>query len=362
MFTGRKPSSVGVSFKKYNPSIPQKAKTLAEYLRAAGYYTAGFASTYCVKGQLGFSQGFDYYDDSLTDRPTSNKALAREMNSLALDWLENTWLPESNGKPLFLMLYYFDPHVYYDPPAPYDTLYDPVYTGTLTAEVYQDGQDAVTGKIHPTPRDVEHLISLYDGEITYWDANLGQMLAFLQDHHFMDNALVVVTSDHGEIFGTHGKWTHGSSLYAEVLRVPLFMRYTGVIPPGSVSAAPAQNMDLMPTILDFAGLPLPDDLQSMSLRPQTQGLPGALDRPLFSELDGVTDPRHALYWIAPRVSLWSIELGDWKMIHYAGHADQDELYQLNPGSIYETENLIYNQLDREQQLFELLSAWFRFKR
>jgi arylsulfatase A-like enzyme len=362
MFTGRKPSSLGVSFKSYDPSIPQKAKTLAEYLRTAGYYTAGFASTYCVKGRLGFSQGFDYYDDSLTDRPTSNKAQAAEMNSLALEWMNNTWLPGSNGKPLFLMLYYFDPHVYYNPPAPYDTLYDSLYTGTLTAEIYQNGQDAITGKIQPTRRDVEHLIALYDGEISYWDANLGRMLAYLQDHHFMDNTLVVVTSDHGETFGTHGKWTHGSSLYDEVLRVPLFMRYTGVIPPGSVSDAPAQNADLMPTILDFAGLPLPADLQSMSLRPQAQGLPGAADRPLFSELDGVTDPRHVLYWIAPRVSQWSIEQDDWKMIHYADQADQDELYELNSGSIYETENLIQNQPDRAQKLFELLSAWFRFKR
>ena len=358
MLSGRTPSSLGVNFTTMRNSMPSSAVTLAEYLHAAGYYAAGFATTYCVKAKLGFNQGFNYYDDSLSDKPTSDKATASEVNEHAIGWLQNSWLPRSSGKPLFLMLYYFDPHVYYRPPAPYDSLYDPTYTGTLTADVYKNGEDVVAGKIVPAPRDVEHLKALYDGEITNWDARLGEMLAFLQTQHLLDNALVIVTADHGEMFGEHNKWAHGNYVYEEVLRVPLLMRYTGVIPAGTVSEAPAQNFDLMPTILDFAGIPLPKKIQAASLRAQAQGAPGDVHRPLYSEVEALNDPRHALYWVAPRISERSIEQDGWKFIHHVGHPDQDELFNLNATSLYETENLLQAQPDLAQQLLASLRSWF----
>jgi arylsulfatase A-like enzyme len=358
IMSGRTPSSLGTNFTTMRYSMPSTAVTLAEYLKAAGYYTAGFASTYCVKAKLGFNQGFNYYDDSLSDKVTSDKATAGEINEHAIDWLQNSWLPNFGGKPLFLMLYYFDPHVYYKPPAPYDTLYDPAYDGALTSDVYKNGEDVIAGKIVPTPRDVEHLKALYDGEITYWDAKLGEMLAFLQSQHLMDNTLLIVTSDHGEMFGEHDKWTHANYIYEEVLRVPLFMRYTGVIPPGTVSEAPAQNFDLMPTILDFAGIPLLKKIQAISLRAQAQGAPGDVHRPLYSEVEALNDPKHALYWVAPRISERSVEQDGWKLIHHLGHPDQDELYNLNSSSVYEIENLLQAQPDLVKQLLASLRSYF----
>ncbi len=275
-----------------------------------------------------------------------------------MSWLQNKWLPNSSGKPLFLMLYYFDPHAPYKPPAPYDTLYDPSYAGTLTGDVYLTGEDTIRGKIVPDSRDIEHLKALYDGEIKNWDDRLGEMLAFLQDQHLLDNTLLVVTSDHGEMFGEHALWTHGNDVYEEVLRVPLLMRYTGVIPAGTVSEAPAQNFDLMPTILDFAGIPPRKDVQATSLRPQAQGAPGDAQRPLFSEVDALNDPSQTLYWVAPRISERSIEQAGWKLIDHLGFPDQNELYNLNPASLYETENLIQSQPDLVQQLLSSLRSWF----
>jgi arylsulfatase A-like enzyme len=296
---------------------------------------------------------------TVTDHPTSDKARAVDINAHAIEWLQNSWLPQArNGQPLFLFLYYFDPHVWYDPLPPYDTLYDSDYSGWLTPAVYRDSQDAVAGKITLSERDLQHLIALYDGEITYWDTYFGQMIAFLDENHLLDNALMLVTADHGESLGEHGKWTHGSSLYEEVLRVPLLMRYSGVIPAGVVVESPAQNFDLTPTILDWAGVALPQDLQALSLRSAALGETSAPQRQLFSEVDALLDKKNALYWAAPRISLRMVEQGDWKLLHYLEQPQLDELYLLQPSSLYEQENLILSEPHRAEQLLQDLNNWF----
>jgi len=357
--TGRNPSSLGVSWDTTANSIPREENTLAEYLHDAGYYTVGFANNYCTRGQLGFDQGFDVYDDHLAyEHTTSNKARAELVNERVTDWLENTWTTEMSGtQPLFLFIYYFDPHTWHDPLDPYDILYDPTYTGTLTPEVFQDGKDVVFGEIVPTARDVEHLIALYDGEIAYWDYHFGQMLIQLENAHVLDNALIIVTSDHGEMFGEHGQWVHGGSLYEEVLRVPLLIRYTGTISPGLVVTTSVQNMDVMPSVLDWVGSDIPDNLQAVSLRPLIEGGTVQLERDVFSEVDASPGPNNP-FWVAPPVALRSIRRDQWKLIHHVGRPNDDELYQLQASSPYESNNLLLVEPDRAGELRQDLFTWF----
>ncbi len=357
LMTGRMPSTVGATWGKIGDSLPAREETLAEHLSAAGYVTAGVASCYCTKGRLGFDQGFDHYDDVLSDRPGSNKARASEVNARAIDWLESRRYQRMASQPLFLFLYYFDPHLWYTPLPPYDTLYDPTYDGPLTGEVYKDGRDVVEGRIVPTARDVEHLLALYDGEITYWDAQIGQMLAYLQDNHFLDNAIVIVTADHGEMFGEHNAWTHGNTLYGEVVRIPLMVRYTGVIPP-AMDETPVHNIDIMPTLLDWAGVPVPAAVQGTSLRSLLESQTPLPGHDVFSELDGITDPSSQFYWLAPRVDLRSIQRQNWKLIHHVGDINADELYELHSSSPYETENLLSVEPDLANQLRIDLQRWF----
>jgi arylsulfatase A-like enzyme len=357
--TGRNPSSLGVSWDTTANSIPEEENTLAEYLHHAGYYTVGFANNYCTQGRLGFDQGFDEYDDYLAyEHTTSNKARAGLVNSRVIEWLENTWTTDLSGtQPLFLFVYYFDPHTWYDPLPPYDTLYDPTYTGTLTAEVYQNGQDVVSGKIVPTTRDIEHLIALYDGEIAYWDYHLGRMLSYLEEIQLLNNALIVVTSDHGEMFGEHDQWVHGSSLYEEVLRVPLLIRYTGMISPGLVVTTSVQNMDIVPSILDWVGIELPDDLHAVSLRALVEGGTTHSGRDVFSEVDA-SPSADSPFWIAPPVALRSIRRDQWKLIHHLDCSDADELYRLRASSLYEADNLVSIEPDRARELRQDLLTWF----
>jgi arylsulfatase A-like enzyme len=360
--TGRNPNSLGFSFKTMGHTVPNSSKTLAEYLQHAGYYTAGFSTTYCTQGRLGFSQGFDLYDDTFSNRPSNNKALAEEVNQHVLAWLDHEWLNNFSAEsPLFLFLYYFDPHVWYDPPSPFDQHYDTNYNGLLTPQGYGIGQSVVSGEIQPTERDVEHLLALYDGEIAYWDEYLGEMLVALEERHLFENTLLVITADHGEMFGEHQKWTHLNSLYEELLRVPLLMRYDGVISTGFIIHGPVQNYDLMPTILEWADIPLPEDLQAVSLKSQILDDSENPIRPTFAEVNGLTDEKNSLYWNSPRKSLYSIEQNGWKLIHTSGTNELDELYYLDGSSPYETQNLIQKETDRATSLWQTLKTWFNLK-
>jgi arylsulfatase A-like enzyme len=356
LLTGRSPFKIGVSWSDPQSVVPDQEMMLAEYLHDAGYYAAGFVSAHYVRNSLGFGQGFDIYDEQIGD--TENSTRADRVNAMAMNWLGNSWAPISGTKPLFLFLYYFDPHTWYNPPPPYDTLYDPTYTGTLTASVYQDGESVVSGAIAPTERDVQHLKGLYDGEVTYWDADLGEMLTYLETLHLLDNSIVIVTSDHGEMFGEHGKWTHRNSLYEQVLRVPLTIRATGIVSAGLVVSSPVQTTDIVPTVLDWLGRPIPPDLQGMSLKLLTQGQPATGARDIMCEMDAITDPDVPGYWLAPRHELRSIRRGDWKYIHHMGQGGADELYRLQYPAYYEADNLLSAEPQIADGLFQALVDWF----
>lgn len=363
MLTGRMPSRLGINWSDVQTSIPSGEALLAEHLHNAGYYTAGFISNFYLTNRFGFNRGFDVYE------PLRGSEKAEDLNMLAMNWLESHVGDEyiagsrlqvaEESQPLFLFLYYYDPHTWYDPPAPYNTLYDNTYTGAITPDVYQHGQPVVAGELAPTPRDVEHLIALYDGEITYWDHHFGQMMAYLDGMGVLDNSLVVVTSDHGQMFGEHNKWVHRNSLYEEVLRVPMLLRYDGVVAKDHVTAEPVNTVDLMPTILDLIGLSVPGGLDGISLRAQAQGQPGDADRAVYAEMESEPNPDALGHWIAPPTDLRAVRQGEWKYIHRVGYNAGGELYELQPESLYEQEDVIEEQPEIKEGLLGHLRDQFR---
>ena len=275
LFTSQPPALHGVTTAQR--SAGAGIVTLAAELRRAGYQTAGITANPMLHGRFGFAQGFDFYDDytivfdagldmleesglrTANDRPTGE-----ETTRLALAWLNGKRDP---ARPFFLFLFYFDPHYDYLPPAPYDGMFVPAgnRSGQTGAGIYELLHKAVGGE------DREKLIGLYDGEIRYTDEHVGRLLEAVAELGILDATAVVVTGDHGEEFWEHGSGGHGRTLFDEVVRVPLLVRYPARIRAGTKVGAQVSHLDLMPTLLALAGVAVPTQCAGRSLLPLLEG-------------------------------------------------------------------------------------------
>lgn len=258
---------------------------LAELLQSAGYRTAAVSTIGNVSSVLGFGIGFDRFVDLYKDpalvsqREVSNTGawklyfeedttvvlpLAEDVNAAALPWLEAQGAPASDlpSRPWFLFLWALDPHDPYYPPPGFDHWRDPGYTGRI------DGSAESVRRVR-TPADVQRLVDLYDGEISYVDQQFGQLLDYLAATGQFDETLIVVAGDHGEAFGEHGDFVHGHLAYEEVMHVPLLIKFPASmgVAGGAVDAL-AQLTDIAPTVLDALGLGrLAAEMQGVSLLP-----------------------------------------------------------------------------------------------
>lgn len=355
MLTSRSSSAIDNVWTNINSRVPAAENMLAEYLHDEGYFTAGFVSNWWLRAGSGYDQGFDVYQST----SGAYRSRAEALNDLARGWMDANLQSIQNGdQPLFLFLYYLDPHSWYDPPAPYDIKYDGTYTGTLTAELFGNGEEVVAGNMALSERDIEHLIALYDGEINYWDHELGLMLSYLEQEKVLDDTIIVVTSDHGEMFGEHGKWVHGNSLYEEVLRIPLLISYPEVVTAKQVHTAPVHLMDIAPTLLHMVGIAVPPHMQGTTLLPIMQGSPAPQHRLIVSEMAGETDPDGLTYWIAPHTPMYSVRQDGYKLIHTKQAPAADELYLLRESSVYEQNNLAAEEAETVNQLFGKMQDYF----
>jgi len=227
MMTGRVPPSHGVR-DNGDFILGDDAVTLAERFKDAGYATAAFTSAFPTQARWGFDQGFDVYHDPLSRLPTQldwrDQRTADEVIDDALSTLDGV------DGPLFVWIHLFDAHWPYEPPAPYDT---------------------------------RHEGRAYDGEIAFADAQVGRFLRWWD--RTQPTSVVAVTADHGEGLGEGGEQTHGFLLHDGTIRVPLILRGAG-FEAGLVIDDPVSHVDLAPTLLNAAGLPLHDGLQGAELR------------------------------------------------------------------------------------------------
>ena len=147
------------------------------------------------------------------------------------------------AKPFFLYLHLIDPHDPYDPP--------PAFRGKF-------GKEPLVSEFDSAMRS---LVDLYDGEIQYMDAQLGDFFAFLKSKGLWQNSLVIVIGDHGEQFMEHGYRGHGYNLYNDELNIPLII-HTGTS--SGVEDALVASIDILPTILDYLQIDVPKEVQGVS--------------------------------------------------------------------------------------------------
>ena len=271
MFTGRWHHELSANWLiPLNDEFP----TLAEVLTERGFSTAGFvANTSYLTFKSGVDRGFIHYEDFpvtageiflssaigrvfvvwnglrnlIGHHRTLNARTAYELNDRVLGWL-----PDDNDRPFFVFLNYFDAHDPLLPPEPFHSRFAPrrpwgPFTHGANASNHAD-------KENRPAEDIQMMVDRYDASIAFLDEATERLLTELDNRGVLENTLVIITSDHGEHWGEKGMMEHGTSLYQQLLHVPLV-----VLPPGASAAsrisAPASLRDLPATILAYAGLP-----------------------------------------------------------------------------------------------------------
>ena len=301
MFTGLYPPNHGVR-DNGGFQVDEDATLLAERFKDAGYRTAAFVAAYVLHSRWGIAQGHDTYDDQfdyagIESRPlTDVERPAGPVVDAALSWLRQS---PRDDRPFYLWVHLFDPHIPYEPP------------------------DEFRGRA-PTP---------YAGEVMYADAQVGRLLDALEAMGVRRNTLVVLTSDHGESLGEHGEPTHGIFLYGASMDVPLIVApptaaAEGTLPVrlvGQRAQGLARLVDLTPTVLDLVGLPVPADLDGVSLLPALAH--EAAGPPSADTADALAGPVSYAETYYPRFHYnWSelvaLETGRWKFVS----APRPELY------------------------------------
>jgi arylsulfatase A-like enzyme len=261
--------------------ISQMAITLAERMHGAGYDTAAFSANYCfVTAERGFDRGFDHFELFVKESSpvpagvlnrtrklpetygTVVTADAEQLNLAALKWLDDR---DDTSRPVLMYLHYMDPHNPYEPPKPFDTMFDPDYAGTVDGKSIFDAIYKLQFEV--TERDKEHVVALYDGEIAYADSQVGRFLNELEKRELLEDTLVIITADHGEELFERGDIGHGPTLYEEVLRVPLIMWRKQFERPGATVDSYVTLLDIVPTVLRVCGIQSRGTLRGRPLLP-----------------------------------------------------------------------------------------------
>lgn len=212
--------------------------TLAERLRQGGYGTgAVVANPQVGAADMHFDQGFDHFDGASPSRR------AGELVDAALSFLD-----ARRGLPTFLYVHTMDTHQPYRPPPPFDRRFPPFPL---------PGRDASRESDDVDPADRDRVIGQYDGALAYGDQEFGRFVRALRERGLYEQATIVFVADHGEAFLDHGLWDHGNTLFDELVRVPLVMKYPGRREAGRRVARQVQLVDVLPTLLKNLGLPVP---------------------------------------------------------------------------------------------------------
>ena len=310
LFTSRYPSELGPV--DYSFQFPETVPTLAEILAIYGYQTGAMVAGGHLAPVFELDRGFEDYE------------MPREWGSLyhtrraAQRWLEE----REASRPYFLFIHAYDTHNRYLKPAPYGLMEtSPRYEGRSREAVRQingtaeivDGvwypgltipelfdldslrlRHGTTQALRASPADgtplwsddLAHVVDIYEGAVRYLDAQFGLLMADLQDQGVLDEAIVVVLSDHGEELGEHGMFNHRHWLTPETQLVPMMIRLPEGREAGRRIAEPAALLDVLPTLLEAAGYESPVDARGVSWwghLKRAEEVPVDADRVLFSE-------------------------------------------------------------------------------
>lgn len=330
MLTGLLPDEIGTT-RSNQDLMPSSVQTLAEVVRAAGIDTAAFVSNSVLcrakleQGDVGVQQGFEHFDDDMM--PIGYAVAAPERSGQDTTRAVVRWLAERRDDEdrFFLWVHYMDPHGPYSPMSEHLAPFVRDHAGEADLPV-SDGQSGL-GAI-PNYQAIEgqrkpgQYVDRYDAEIHAFDAELEGMLAALRARGWLEDALLLVTADHGESLGENGYWfCHGETLQRELVRVPLLVRPPRALKQrllpesgGRRNAKVALHLDVFPTVLEALGI---EDRGGRGLSLLRATLPGDRIAPQFLGSRGmprgrlaISDGRWRLMTVGPSVPVLRDTLAD----------------------------------------------------
>lgn len=294
LFTGRYVSGHGAD--AHHEFLPAEFPTMAEILGKMGYKTVGFSNNGWVSRSTGIARGFEeyylvsrekagrvewFYVEEETFREEERDRGSLKTVNAAISWIENKY----DGKsPFFMFINVIEPHGPYRPPEPFKSRFLP--PGVSEEEIrslpplrsVEECIDIRMGELVPPPRYWEIQKALYNGCTATVDDRVGRLYKYLEEKGILDETILIVTSDHGDVQGEHMPHVeHHLCAYDELIRVPLIIRYPKALPQGKEVRWITQTLDILPTVLDLL------DMKDESVWKTIQGLsvlPAVDDEPL----------------------------------------------------------------------------------
>lgn len=320
-----------------NP-LNENYSTLAEILLSNGYVTGAVVANQAVLSPWSkLNQGFYYYRwgrkrdyclllSILCSRFLSGNNLdnfrkicgidkncsSKRINKIAINWIRKV-----KNRPFFLFINYMDTHGVYYLPLPYSRIF-----GSSPAPTYHFRlKNEKTGRPILTNQDRKGIRSWYDNELTYLDSQIGQFFLSLKKLNLYDEALIIVTSDHGELLGEHDDIGHSFWLYNELLHIPLIVKYPYGKDKGIIINKKVQNIDIFAEIMNVVGLKAPFCVQGQPF--------SKVNHAIISEVE--TPPPGALKYPdtynRSLISIFSKKHNFFKLIHSSD--GRNELFNLS---------------------------------
>jgi arylsulfatase A-like enzyme len=306
--------------------LPRRYRTAAEILGEAGHRSFAFiGNPFAGAASLGYDRGYERAVQVYALPALRGKRAKEKHNnftvSLPGDINEQVFaaLDEFSHGGAFAYFHYLQPHQPYDPPAEILAAFlpegrRPGQPGWMDWDQVNSAFVEANRSGETAPEFVEILRARYRANIHFVDAGIGALMDALRERKLYDDALIILTADHGDAFFKHGSFGHNRSLYDDVTRIPLMMKF-----PASDGIAPrrlpqlVETIDVLPTILDYLSVAAPAYLEGDSLWPLVRGEATSLPGPEVI-LASYRRSRHA------------IRVGDHKYI--VGKDGREELYDL----------------------------------
>lgn len=242
--------------------------TLAEILKDNGFVTGAIVGSIILDSKYGMDQGFDSYDDNFQNERSPifiPERQAEETRHIACQWLD-----EHQKENMFLFLHFYDPHRSYDAPEPYKNMF-------LSTPPPPEGS-------------IDHLQGTYAGEVAYTDNCIKGIIDKLKQLGLYDSTLIIVTSDHGEMFYQHKEVTHGYYIYEGNVRIPLVFKVPGVSTPRRIKKT-IGLVDITPTVCSLLDIKGQYEFQGEDISPYLlQDDPDDLKRHIY--LESMTPTRY----------------------------------------------------------------------